>query len=401
MTKYTINTRQDLIVGLHEAVQVEHCLMLQYLYAAFALKQVESEGLTWQQLEAVNEWKRDLLRIAKDEMGHLGTVLNMLTAIGGAKDLRRPNFPLPAVRWFPFPFELTPLNEATLERFVRFEQPQPAAQPFALPAQPVYDYVGELYRAISDGFQRVGAANPQLFVGDPGAQDSESWATLDFAPRPITSVPDAVSAVDAIILQGEGTPAGSDPKAHFATFTRILEDFRARRRADPLFVPSRPAVANPALRHHPEAGPGATLIDERSLEGRVCSVFSQIYALLLQLLEIYYDGSPLSQTVRGKVQKMTRNLMTGLLRPIGEVITTMPLTGDATKTAGPTFEVIGPIAAPPLSPARWILAGERMEIATADLEAIVRDAPQLTRLASLPVSAKALRQTLKQLETIP
>jgi hypothetical protein len=398
MPRYTINTRQDLIVGLHEAVQVEHCLMLQYLYAAFALKQSESEGLAWDQMEAVNGWKGDLLRIAKDEMGHLGTVLNMLMAIGGAKDLRRPNFPLPAVRWFPFPFELTPLNEATLERFVRFEQPQPAATPFALPAQPEYDYVGELYRAIKDGFQRVGAANPQLFVGDPGAQDAESWGVLDFAPRPITSVTDATSAVDAVILQGEGTPAGADPNAHFATFTRILNEFRARRAADPLFVPSRPAVANPALRRHPEVGPGATLIDENSLEGRVCSVFSQVYALLLQLLEIYYDGSPLSPVVRGKVQKMTRNLMTGLLRPLGQTITAMPLTGNPGKTAGPTFEVIGPIAAPPLSPARWILAGERMEIAATDLDAIVRDAPQLG-LATLVAGARALRQTLKQLET--
>jgi uncharacterized Fe-S cluster-containing MiaB family protein len=38
--------REQLISMLCEAAEIEHCLMCSYLYAAFSLKQDQSEGLT-------------------------------------------------------------------------------------------------------------------------------------------------------------------------------------------------------------------------------------------------------------------------------------------------------------------------------------------------------------------
>src|SRR4051812_37637196 len=278
MRMYTISDRRELIIALNEAVLIEHCLMLQYLYAAFSLKRSETEGLSWEQSELALGWKSDCLRVARDEMGHLGTVLNMLNAVGGVPNLQHPNFPLASPRWFPFPFELTPFSEATVRRFVRFEEPQPARSfSTGLPRQPVYDYVGELYRAIRRGFTDVGAANSNLFVGDPGAQDSTSWQTLRFVPRPIRNVAEAQNAIDAIIDQGEGTPNGSDPLAHYATFRRILGELADAKTADPNFDPARPVISNPALRTHPESGTNVTAVDENSFEGRCCAAFSEFY----------------------------------------------------------------------------------------------------------------------------
>src|SRR3712207_7075976 len=52
-----------------------------------------SENVTWPQVELIRGWERHVLRVAREEMAHLGTVSNLLTAIGGAPQFRRPNFP--------------------------------------------------------------------------------------------------------------------------------------------------------------------------------------------------------------------------------------------------------------------------------------------------------------------
>ena len=53
-----IENREELIFLLSEASELEHMLMLEYLFAAFSLKTDASEGLTEEQLEAVKRWER-------------------------------------------------------------------------------------------------------------------------------------------------------------------------------------------------------------------------------------------------------------------------------------------------------------------------------------------------------
>jgi Ferritin-like len=71
---------------LHTAAEIEHALMVQYLYAAFSLGEPPFQGpnvpSTAQTL--VNRWRGTILGIAKEEMGHLITVQNLLRFIGGA-----------------------------------------------------------------------------------------------------------------------------------------------------------------------------------------------------------------------------------------------------------------------------------------------------------------------------
>ena len=78
-----IDTREELINALTEAAELEHGLLCQYLFAAFSMKKHPTEGATWPQLELVRSWEAHILRVAREEMAHLGTVTNLLTAIGG------------------------------------------------------------------------------------------------------------------------------------------------------------------------------------------------------------------------------------------------------------------------------------------------------------------------------
>ena len=78
-----INTREELAIALSEAAELEHGLMLQYLFAAFSLKRDLSEGMTAIQQSQIADWKATLLQVAHQEMYHLACVCNLLSAIGG------------------------------------------------------------------------------------------------------------------------------------------------------------------------------------------------------------------------------------------------------------------------------------------------------------------------------
>src|SRR5690348_11479702 len=90
---FVIEHREALIYMLCEAAELEHGIMCQYLFAAFSLKQSTDEGLTKEEAEAVNRWRKHISHIAAQEMLHLSLVQNLLSAIGAAPHLSRPNFP--------------------------------------------------------------------------------------------------------------------------------------------------------------------------------------------------------------------------------------------------------------------------------------------------------------------
>ena len=92
-TRLVVEHREQLWSLLVEAAQIEHMIMCQYLYACFSLKTEPDEGLTAQQADAVARWQETLTGIAIEEMLHLALVMNVMTAIGAAPTLSRPNFP--------------------------------------------------------------------------------------------------------------------------------------------------------------------------------------------------------------------------------------------------------------------------------------------------------------------
>ena len=95
---------------LHIAAELEHVLMVEYLYAGFSLggPQVPAEHQ-----KAVAEWRETILGIAKEEMGHLMTVQNLLRCLGGPLNLDREDYPWDS-EFYPFPFKLQRLTRESL-----------------------------------------------------------------------------------------------------------------------------------------------------------------------------------------------------------------------------------------------------------------------------------------------
>src|ERR1700709_233530 len=89
-----VPSREQLIHLLYEAAELEHTLMCTYLYAAFSLKSGEAEGLSAEEAVSVAEFRRVILKVAVEEMGHLTAVWNITSALGAAPRFGRGNFPL-------------------------------------------------------------------------------------------------------------------------------------------------------------------------------------------------------------------------------------------------------------------------------------------------------------------
>jgi len=122
---FVIEHREALIYMLCEAAELEHGIMCQYLYAAFSLKQSEAEGLTSEEAEATQRWRKHISRIATQEMLHLSLVQNLLSAIGAAPHLSRPNFPQPASHYpAGVHLALLPFGEEALRHFMFLERPE-------------------------------------------------------------------------------------------------------------------------------------------------------------------------------------------------------------------------------------------------------------------------------------
>jgi Ferritin-like len=113
----------ELIRLLHEASEVEHSLMLQYLYGAFSLKPAYRAVAGYGAPSST-----DLIGVAIQEMQHLGAVNRMLVAFEAAPHLVREDFPYePEI--YPFPFSLEPLSLKSLAKYVYCEAPVGATDP--------------------------------------------------------------------------------------------------------------------------------------------------------------------------------------------------------------------------------------------------------------------------------
>jgi CDGSH-type Zn-finger protein/truncated hemoglobin YjbI len=354
---FVIEHREALIYMLCEAAELEHGIMCQYLFAAFSLKQREDEGLTAQELETVTRWRSVIAHVATEEMLHLALVHNLLSAIGAAPHLGRPNLPAPA-HHYPAGVNLmlVPFGEPAVQHFMFLERPEGMALKGAKGIDaPVHDAaplmaerdivpqpqdfatVGHLYRSIEAGFahlaEKFGERN--LFVGPPRAQatsDDFHWPEL----VTVTDLESAQRAIDTILEQGEGA-RGDWEKAHFGQFVQILDEYRQIIAANPRFDPVRPVMfATVRLCEHDESVPR---IGER-VTSRCADLFNVSYEVLLQMFERYFAHTEETDAELGTLAGATVELMAGVLKPLGELITTLPVGSDHPgRNAGPSFEL--------------------------------------------------------------
>ena len=408
-TSVRLDTREELINGLQEAIQIEHGLMLQYLFAAVSCKRHVREGVTEEEAEVIRQWEAGILSVARDEMAHLATACNLVTAIGGSPDFNRPNFPQEAHRWFPFGFQLERLGTESLNRFVRAESPKPTL--LALSARDIapdpieFDYVGELYGLISNGFRTLVPDDPitkqpdsqteaTLFIGRPDAQDASDWSANLTIPS-ITNRRAAEAAITFIVEQGEGNSAGQTG-SHFDTFSTIAREHEQRTSARPGFTPSRNVMKNPLTRRHRDAGIGFNLIESSTLAHPTAELFNHVYASALLLLMQFFDPAGETPDQRQVLQDTARRVMSGLIRPLAEVLTTLPATTDPQgPTAGPPFELYGVLKLPAHPRARFIILSERFAAAASETHRLWKTGgPSVARLEFLHRNCVLVRETL-------
>jgi|RhiMetdeSRZDD1v2_1073273.scaffolds.fasta_scaffold00828_31 hypothetical protein len=373
-----VENREHLWDLLIEASQLEHLIMCQYLYACFSLKTDPDEGLTAAQAEAVARWRELLTGIAIEEMLHLALVANVMTAIGAAPSLSRPNFPRRSEYLPPgVQFALLPFGEAALTHFLYLERPEGMARldaagfvPAAPSPEPVvpsevmprlqdFSTVGHLYRGIMNGLSRLaGRLGEQgLFVGPPRAQATPEmfrWPQL----VAVTGLKSAHAAIEEIIEQGEGA-RGDWQSAHYGRFLRIWDEYSQLRERDPSFDPARPVI--PAFTRQPfDVAEPQPLLTEPAAR-TVAELFNLGYETLLQLLTRFFTHTDETDEQLGVLTECAFQLMASVVAPLGRALTRLPAgTAHPGRTAGPTFEMyyqMGNFI--PARGAAWALLSER------------------------------------------
>lgn len=409
-----IKSRSELIYLLTDAAELEHSLCCIYLFAAFSLKRSVDEGVSWSQLQHIQDWAQAILLIAREEMEHLGLASNLLTAIGGSPSFKRSNFPQPA-RYYPFDLTLEPFSEATLKRFVCFERPvhiQPedafcfeganvrvAANAERLtPAHVPYKTIGELYMILREAFANFPLPDNELFIGPPDAQVGgaelgvdfnrigESGGGYDVFLFPVTDRASALKAIDTIIEQGEGTHS-DDKESHYQRFLDVLHDLQRMRQEDPTFEPARNVIPNPLL-DQPRDTTGGNIITHPTTR-RVLDLFNDGYATMLQMLIRFYAHTDETQReLDGLRYAAFFPMMTMVIRPLSEILTTMPAWEvDSGQKAGPSFEYENDLTFLPHRTAAWQVIYER-------LQEMVAASAEIATLPDVPERMSYLAQNL-------
>jgi CDGSH-type Zn-finger protein/truncated hemoglobin YjbI len=390
---------------LCEAAELEHGIMCQYLFAAFSLKQGTDEGLKEGELAAVSRWRRVVAHVATEEMLHLALVHNLLSAIGAAPHFARPNLPAPASHYpAGVQLALVPFGEQSLRHFMFLERPEGMqledADGFAValehatpltgerdivPRGQDFATVGHLYRSIEHGFAHLGDkyGERRLFVGPARAQataEDFGWPEL----VAVTDLASAQRAIDTILEQGEGA-RGHWETAHFGQFVQILEEYRQMTADNPGFDPVRPVL--PAKVRPGERDDETVPLIGDPVTARVVDLFNVAYEVLLQGLERFFAHTEETDEQLATLADTTIALMLRALRPLGELITTLPVGPEHPgRTAGPSFELF--YESDYLMPHReaaWALLEERLREAATFCDGVRGDCGPLLQQRLAPV----------------
>ena len=297
-------TREELIHRLYEAAELEHNLMCTYLYAAFSLKDA-GDGLSPDQAAATARWRRAIIEVAIEEMGHLCAVWNITAALGAAPRFGRGNFPLdPGYLPAGVVVKLAPFNEAVLQHFIYLERPKGSTEPDGAGFEPPvkyqrggpaprltpmgvdYDTVGDFYASLGESVtrfvERVGEKT--AFCGDPALQLSPAEIDLGGA-KPVICAKTVLAAFDAIVRQGEGAPADSEG-SHYQKFSAIRRELRTLKEANRSFQAAFPAAINPVLRRPPR--PEGRVWIENEDAAQCVDLANASYGLMVRLIAYSY-----------------------------------------------------------------------------------------------------------------
>ncbi len=401
--KSQVEKRNQLAELLTIAAQIEHDVMVQYLFAAFSLKKSVSEGsVTYTQLELMRGWATNMVMVARQEMEHLGYVSNLLTAIGEAPVLRRPAFPMAANK-FPLnqPSSLDAFSVQTMTRFVCYEMPNVVLPKDATylkkyipnfnPA--TYDGIYKMYMDIETLFEQIDPND--LFIGPPSAQILTGGNSVvvrgriyparntgapspiyDLSMMPVTDLASAKAAIKQIVEEGEGAGVTSTT-SHFAHFMEMHKELTAELAKDPNFQPARNVGSNPRVADGTNV-PGVTYVNNSDTM-RVMKLFDQAYSTMLLMLMRYFANTDESQTdLVGLQDTAFFPMMTVGIRPLAEMLTQLPAYASGTLRAGPSFTIPKAVQLLPHRKSAWrVILGE--------LQLLTTLAEEVANIKTLPV----------------
>jgi CDGSH-type Zn-finger protein/uncharacterized Fe-S cluster protein YjdI len=336
-----IQDREELFYLLSEAAEFEHAVMCTYLYALWSLKREAGEGVTAEELRAIEGWRRSLRQVALEEMLHLSLVNNLLAATGASPHLWRPEFPVRS-GWFPTEvvLRLAPFGAATLDHFMYIERPEGivmadgagfdhpahhsrAARPELLSPTPRdYSSQGQLYHSVLRGLAKLveEIGEDVVFVGHGEAQVSAAEFGLPGLFK-VTDLASARRAVEEIVLQGEGAPAHREG-SHHQRFAAIRDELAALQRARPGFDPARPVVQNPCL-DNPRGRHDVTPIAD-PLTAKVVDLGNALYGLMMRTFAQVFSPAPLPRGLRVGLAASATEVMYAMSY-VGEAVTRLPV----------------------------------------------------------------------------
>lgn len=383
MPPVRIENRSQLIYLLTEAAELEHNILCCYLFTAFSMKDDVKEGVTPEQLERIRAWRSLIMEVAVQEMVHLASACNLLTAVGGAPQLRRPSLPT-SPRAYPDAFKLAlqPFSLSALEQFMDIERPEglPPINP-ALNIEEKHDDLtldspsaifsserdyatqGHLYRGIEDGIQYLAQklGEKGLFIGSPSAQTAQAYFGNYPGLIPVTNLKSAMEAIKVIVEQGEGASIEVED-SHYSRFRQIYLEYKDILKTDPGFQPTRPVAHNPyaTLPNDKPDTSGLTLIDDPMTKD-VANLFDGVYELMVQMLGRLFVHAEESEDELVSLADTTLKIMVEVIVPLGSMLTLMPAgPSNPGKTAGPSFRLSRGASIPTGKTAAWTVFHERL-----------------------------------------
>jgi ferritin-like protein len=383
-------SKLDFLVWLlHEAAEVEHSLMVQYLYAAFS---IDMSAPVTRNKNEIYYCRNTILTIAKEEMGHLMTVQNLLRLVREPVFLRRDSFRSPA-KFFGFPFRLEPLSLDSLSCYIAAERPKDS---WPQPVQQRWEHWWKCFlserKAIEEAVEkRTGGQEPERvgalyeaiieLLGDADVPDSAfdshsysrqaSWdewgkeldvdvVSLNEKKEPsnvlarvfvkqMSSRTQAINALEQLTDQGEAArpSSGSEEPSHFVRFMEIYQKFREAP------IPVRRVPTNPTTK----ASNGEHTLISNPVSRTWADLFNLRYVMLLTYLAHAFE-------VLGNADCQRPGLRAGLLhrtfgemynlRTIAEILVRMPLADPpGPPMAGPPFALPADFQPPATEPAFW------------------------------------------------
>lgn len=387
------NWRDYAAMLLHVAAEIEHSLMVQYLFAGYSLggPQVPAELR-----DDVRAWQETILGVAKEEMGHLVTVQNLHTALGLPLNLDREDYPWGS-GFYPFAFTLERLTPGSLATYVCAESPDGWSGPeadeirklAAADAHGTVNRVGKLYSDITEILgdrTRIpdvafdASTVPRQASWDEWGRGYREGARGEFSNVPGVPAPDllilavasrdsALNALHEIGEQGEAPkpvppddPSDAGEESHFVRFITI---YRALRELDPAVQDrvSRSILENPTTT-------SITAADAKAW----AHLFNLRYRMLLvnlahafELADVPGDGAAVSP--RGALINRTFAEMYNL-RAIAATLVELPADASGSRNAGPPFEMPYTLELPRRERDRWALHRDLLEAAAALIETL-------------------------------